>query len=399
MRHPLSTFKIHAAVLSTLTLALIISKLFDQTVLADVERLRYPILTATLSWITSFQSVIAVLLVVPVLFMWENRRSSWITPLGIAFIASSVVTLLIKALTERRRPYGVSGMFGIWDSSFPSGHTAVSFALATILSSAYPKLRTFWYSFAGLVAIGRIYLEAHYTSDVLAGTIVGLGIGWMTLYGCRRFGNAVLTPQKEFIMTDALNKTTEYATEFRRKLLHMGVGIAIVMLSFFQIITVFDLFVILAIGVALSFAAARYRIPVVYWILDKFERKHTKPGKGAITFMIGAILSLKLFPADIAYASILILSLGDGFSAIIGPLGITKTRLSETKLIEGTLAGIILGTIGASFFVSSFESVLAASSAMIVEATEIKLNNKILSDNILVPLVAGTVIVMLRRFA
>ena len=183
--------------------------------------------------------------------------------------------------------------------------------------------------------------------------------------------------------------------EFRRKILHMVTGISIVAGVYFDYITTFQLFLILTAGVLISFLSTRYKIPVIYWLLEKFERKHVHPGKGAITFFVGSILALKVFPQDIALASIMILALGDGISAIIGPLGHVKTILSENKLIEGT----ILGAWGASIFVFWYEALLAATVAMTIEATEVKMNNKILSDNILVPLAAGTTITMLQRFA
>lgn len=186
--------------------------------------------------------------------------------------------------------------------------------------------------------------------------------------------------------------------EFRRKILHMVVGLSIAAGVYFGYLTPFSLSLILIVGIILSFLCTKYKIPGVYWLLEKFERKHVHPGKGAITFFVGAILALKLFPIDIALASIMILALGDGICAIIGPMGHVKTILSEKKLIEGTLAGILLGTWGASLFVPWYEALLAASVAMTLEATELKMNNKILSDNVLVPLAAGTTIIMLHKF-
>ncbi len=178
----------------------------------------------------------------------------------------------------------------------------------------------------------------------------------------------------------------------------MAVGIAIVTLVYFELINSFILFIILCIGIALSFLAKTYKIPIVQWFLDNFERKHTHPGKGSLTFLVGSILALQLFPLEVALASILVLALGDGISTLIGPLGKLKHFWSETKLLEGTLAGIVLATIGASFFVPVHEGFLASAIAMSAEAAEIKFNNKVLSDNLFVPLVAGATIVLFRSF-
>ncbi|MBI5042947.1 MAG: phosphatase PAP2 family protein [Nitrospirae bacterium] len=63
--------------------------------------------------------------------------------------------------------------------SFPSGHTASSFALAAILSSVYPKGRYIFYSLAGIASLSRIYLDSHFASDVFAGAVIGAWIGWL----------------------------------------------------------------------------------------------------------------------------------------------------------------------------------------------------------------------------
>ena len=188
-------------------------------------------------------------------------------------------------------------------------------------------------------------------------------------------------------------------TELRRKIFHMLFGIVIIFLISYDFLDIWGLFFLFIIGCLLSFILVKYRIPLISDLLELFERKHVHPGKGVLTYMIGVLLSLKLFPIDIAYASILILAIGDGISPLVGMyFGKTKTFLSDQKLLEGTIIGIILGAVAASYYIPIFEAFLASFVAMTLEATEIKLNNKILSDNILVPLVAGTVVVLLRMY-
>jgi undecaprenyl-diphosphatase len=66
--------------------------------------------------------------------------------------------------------------------SFPSGHTSEAFSLATSLTLVLPK----WYviapayTFAGLVGSSRMYLGAHYPSDIIAGALVGSGAAWLS---------------------------------------------------------------------------------------------------------------------------------------------------------------------------------------------------------------------------
>ena len=186
--------------------------------------------------------------------------------------------------------------------------------------------------------------------------------------------------------------------EIRRQLFHVFLGIVLVACLYHGLIDSWGLFWVLVAGIAISWISTRKRLPIIGWFLDTFERKQVRPGKGAITYFIGVVLALELFPTDIAYAAILVLAVGDGVSSLVGPFGRLKTKLSDKKLFEGTIAGAAFGGAAAMAFVSPIQAFVGASIAMLFEAMEIRLNQKLLNDNVTVPLVAGTVMLLIHNF-
>lgn len=190
--------------------------------------------------------------------------------------------------------------------------------------------------------------------------------------------------------------------ELGRQLIHILVGLITIFLIYTEILKPFTLFLIVIIGFLLSFVCKYSRIPIVSHFLDWFERDNVSfPGKGMIFFFIGVLLSIELFPQDIALAAIMVLTLGDSFSHLVGArIGKMKNIFNghSKKLFEGTVAGTLMGFLGAVIFVPIPEAFLGAFGAMVAEVVEIHFNKSELDDNLVVPLVAGAVMLLVMKF-
>ena len=109
--------------------------------------------------------------------------------IGTTVIEAVGVTYGLKYAFDRERPYvkypeKIHPIEPEDSPSFPSGHTAAAFSLATSLSITYPK----WYVIAPSavwacgVGMARMNQGVHYPSDVFAGAAIGIGCGFANIY-------------------------------------------------------------------------------------------------------------------------------------------------------------------------------------------------------------------------
>lgn len=114
------------------------------------------------------------------LVIWSRTRRTGCAVMISLALDFMVVNLIIKKVVARPRPYDTFSHIGLLidrqsDFSFPSGHTAASFACALVLVRMLPKKYGVpLVILACLISFSRIYLGVHYPSDVFAGFLIGL---------------------------------------------------------------------------------------------------------------------------------------------------------------------------------------------------------------------------------
>jgi membrane-associated phospholipid phosphatase len=109
----------------------------------------------------------------------------------------------LKLAFRRERPTEGDGKGKFWSggTSFPSGHSIESFALASVIAHQYhdhKAVQIAAYGFAALVSASRLSARKHFPSDVVAGSTIGWFIGthvFQVRSGLRTRARSALWPQ------------------------------------------------------------------------------------------------------------------------------------------------------------------------------------------------------------
>ncbi len=185
----------------------------------------------------------------------------------------------------------------------------------------------------------------------------------------------------------------EKTLEIKRKIFHVMGGLLLVLLIYLKIINQMVLVFILVLILLISFLSKKFKIPVVNFFLNNFERDINKkyfPARGVFTFMLGTFLSLLFFEKNIALASLMILTIGDAVSSVSS---FYFKKRKNRKTIYGTIFAMVFSFFAALVFIDYRMALPAAIIGMLVESIELKVyKNIVIDDNITVPLVSGFVI-------
>ena len=136
-----------------------------------------------------------------------NSKATRVAQTGFrSVITAGFITASIKELTHRHRPNSGTS-FDHWDGprfstadlSFPSGHSAAAFAMATVFANEYkdtPAVAPLAYGLASMTALSRINDNQHWASDVFLGSVIGYfsAKSLMAMHAQEKNSKYVMTP-------------------------------------------------------------------------------------------------------------------------------------------------------------------------------------------------------------
>lgn len=120
------------------------------------------------------------------LFFKKYRKNCVVLIIGM-LIGALIGNLILKNAVARPRPCWLEPAIELLiknptDFSFPSGHTLSSTIAAVILTLTNKKFGYFAIPLATIMAFSRLYLFVHFPTDIFAGAVIGLVIGFGTYF-------------------------------------------------------------------------------------------------------------------------------------------------------------------------------------------------------------------------
>ena len=156
--------------------------------------------------ITDFGSFVAMGIICILLFIFGGEKGKKVAVLGLAALfVANVAVYFLKIIIAEPRPFlvlpNVDQLVAENEIySFPSGHTASSFAVMVVIGLMYKlnfkgknyRLIYPLVAFASVIAFSRVYIGVHYTLDVVFGALVGSLSALLVLkLGDNRFVNKI----------------------------------------------------------------------------------------------------------------------------------------------------------------------------------------------------------------
>lgn len=163
----------------------------DESILRTLNGLtEVPAIAAIMVFLSSPWMLLATTAPLAVILIRKKRFFALLAIVVSMSAADAINARLIKPTFDRERPCRAMAELILpvkcgSGRSFASGHSAVAFAFAI---SAAPSVRYGWYIFpflALMVALSRVFLGAHYPTDITAGGMFGASVATLVLFAKR----------------------------------------------------------------------------------------------------------------------------------------------------------------------------------------------------------------------
>lgn len=159
---------------------------FEVQVVSDIQQfmMASPLLLSLSIFLARWLILIYLLFAIFLLSTKKPEHRHAVIEAAWSVVLVLVVTAIIAYFVQRARPFlgALEPGFPITrlipeplNTSFPSGHTGTSFAMAAAIFYAHRRLGIAALLVALLVAFGRVTVGVHYPLDILGGVVVGLG--------------------------------------------------------------------------------------------------------------------------------------------------------------------------------------------------------------------------------
>jgi undecaprenyl-diphosphatase len=146
------------------------------------QTLANPVFDVVMPFVTTNVNIVPVVVVLAIGIMWRgNVRDQLMLLLGVVvLVLADQGAGLWKGVFMRPRPCNTLTEDAIrllipcgTGKSFPSGHAANNFAIATLLLSVYGRKMWWMLLWAAVVSYSRVYCGVHYVSDIASGALWG----------------------------------------------------------------------------------------------------------------------------------------------------------------------------------------------------------------------------------
>ena len=156
----------------------------DIAITEGLQRIQIPVLNQIMIFFSTIGNLGMVWIVLALILVMRRKTRNY----GIILLLALLITAILgegilKNIIKRNRPFTALHDLKLLvpppgSYSFPSGHTASSFAAFGVFYFLNLKYKWPVFFTAFMIAFSRIYLGVHYFTDIMAGVILGMGVAY-----------------------------------------------------------------------------------------------------------------------------------------------------------------------------------------------------------------------------